>query len=84
MALTLKGSGKIIGNKELLPPFDLTVQDHDVAAIQADIEHMDAFFCPFSNRIKVTLRMKLCMTGTRLLDRRSCLSILQIWENILV
>ncbi|EZH65302.1 hypothetical protein DH09_16835 [Bacillaceae bacterium JMAK1] len=49
MALTLNGSGKIIGNKELLPPIDLAVQNNEIAAIQADIEHMDAFLSLLEN-----------------------------------
>lgn len=43
MPFTFKSSGKIIKNKELLPSIHLVVADKTIAAIQADIEHMNAF-----------------------------------------
>ncbi|WP_054709509.1 ATP-binding cassette domain-containing protein [Bacillus sp. JCM 19041] len=43
MPLHFKGFGKVLGNKEILSPIDLTINENEIVAIQADMEHMNAF-----------------------------------------
>ncbi|MDQ0273677.1 LytTR family transcriptional regulator DNA-binding domain-containing protein [Cytobacillus purgationiresistens] len=43
MSLILKGFGKVLKNKEILAPINLTIKVNEIVAIQADMEHMNAF-----------------------------------------